>query len=168
MVDAKADRIIKLFSKGLDAHAVAREMGYETYTSISKYMRRKGYRWNPKKRNYEREEVIHVENGHDVPQRRPGNGELREEEDDMDGEAVQELFRNARRLLELLRSSDTTEQRLGIKVRQRGIPEVTKGFRMDAELDDRLKRFAARHGVLQKDIIRTALIEFLDSRGEEA
>lgn len=87
-------------------------------------------------------------------------------EEGADREAVRELLRRAPQLLRLLRSLDTPESRLGLRPRERARPEVTKGFRISVELDRRLEQFCSEHGVMQKDVLETALWEFLESRSD--
>jgi hypothetical protein len=177
--DPKAVQIIAMFAEGKNAAEVAKALGYSDHQSVNQYMRRRGYRWDPRLRNYVERDgsgerpggpgpvqgagTAVADCGGDGKKPAPGNT-LPLEEELCDEEAVRELLRRAPDLLRLLRSVETPASRLGIRPRERLRAEVTKGFRIAVELDRRLEQFCAEHGVMQKDVIETALWEFLESR----
>lgn len=181
MEDPKALEIIRLFSEGKNASEVAQTLGYGSHNSVNQYMRRRGYRWEPRLRNYRKADgekpaaaspglLQAVGTGTAVVDcggngKKPASGStLPLEEELCDQEAVRELLRRAPEILKLLRSVETPSSRLGIRPRERSRPEVTKGFRISVELDRRLEQFCAEHGVMQKDVLETALWEFIESR----
>lgn len=177
--DPKALEIIRMFAEGKNAAEVAKVLGYGSHNSVNQYMRRRGYQWDPRLRNYIKKDSGNGNRPAAAPgpvevmaSKSGGNGEkptrsgdcLAVLEEVEDREAVRELLRRAPDLLRLLRSVETPASRLGIRPRERSRPEVTKGFRIAVELDRRLEQFCAEHGVMQKDVIETALWEFLESR----
>lgn len=184
MEDPRALEIIRLFSEGRNGAEVAKILGYNSHNSVNQYMRRRGYLWDPRLRNYRKADgdggesatagpgflrgvgtgggVSKVGDGSGKPVRSGNSLPMVDEVEDQ--EAVRELLRRAPEILRLLRSVDTSASRLGIRPRQRSRPEVTKGFRISVELDRRLEQFCAEHGVMQKDVLETALWEFLESR----
>ena len=181
MEDPKALEIVRLFSEGKDASEVAKALGYGSHNSVNQYMRRRGFRWDPRMRNYRKADGDGekpaaaspglVQGGGTAMADCGGNGKrpvpgntLPLEEELCDQEAVRELLRRAPDLLRLLRSTEAPATRLGIRPRERSRAEVTKGFRISVELDRRLEQFCTEHGVMQKDVIESALWEFLESR----
>ena len=184
MEDPRALEIIRLFSEGRNGAEVAKILGYNSHNSVNQYMRRRGYLWDPRLRNYRKADgdgekptttgpglfraagtagaVSNVGDDRDNPARYGNSPPLAEEVEDQ--EAVRELLRRAPEILRLLRSVDTPASRLGIRPREKSRPEMTKSFRISVELDHRLERFCAEHGVMQKDVLETALWEFLESR----
>lgn len=177
--DPKALEIIRMFAEGKNAAEVAKALGYGDHQSVNQYMRRRGYRWDPRLRNYVKKDGSGERPGGPGPVQGAGNAvadcggngkkpgpdnTLPLEEELCDQEAIRELLRRAPDILRLLRSVETPASRLGIRPRERLRPEVTKGFRISVDLDRRLEQFCAEHGVMQKDVIETALWEFLESR----
>lgn len=161
MEDRMAQKIIRLFAEGKNAAQVARALGYSNHNSVGQYMRRRGYQWDPRLRNYVK---VGSDGEGQVGPASPDPGLLGVPEEFAGSEAVKELLQRAPDVLELLRCRPTPVTQLGIRSRQRSRPEVSKGFRISLELDRRLEQFCAEHGVTQKDVIETALWEFLESR----
>lgn len=166
-VDERVQQIVRMFSQGKNAAEVASALGYKDHDGVGQYMRRRGYRWDPRLRNYVREGGdfdCGEAGGCD-----PASGPVPEDlvpEGFRGSEAVKELLRRATDVLELLGRVPPRASRLGIRPRERSRPEVSKGFRISVDLDQRLEQFCSAHGVMQKDVVETALWEFLESRAD--
>lgn len=159
--DRVALRIIQLFAEGKNAAEVARVLGYTSHQSVGQYMRRRGYQWDPRLRNYVK---IGGDGGGQEEPGFPGPDLAGIPEGFANSEAVQELLRRAPDVLELLRHRVKPVTSLGLRLREKSKPYVCKSFCLSMDLDRRLKEFCAAHGIRQRDVIETAVWEFLESR----
>lgn len=166
-MDERAEAIVRMFAQGRSAKEVAKVLGYGNHESVGQYMRRRGYRWDPRLRNYTKDgQGAGCAEGSD-PLAEPLPEAVAEEAGSgPDSEAVKELLRRAPEVLALLGRVPPRAPKLGIRPRQRSRPEISKGFRISVELNQRLEQFCAEHGVMQKDVLETALWEFLESRAD--
>ncbi len=139
----KIQEAVELFKEGKDAREVARKLGYADTKGLSKLMRRYGYRWDPEKQNYVPDERS---------QGKPGLA------------AAAILEERAGEILALL---DWFEKSVGVKktvpnIRTFTGPTVAKGYSLPAELAGRLERFCRARAYKEKDVVVTAISEFLD------
>jgi len=138
----KIEAAIKMFDEGKDAREVAKNLGYKDATSLGRLMNGQGYKWDKRRRNY-----VSM-NGEDTS--------------GVDVAAI--LEERGRELLALLdwyaevKGSLPGEPR----IRRFAGPTVTKGFRLPIEVDERLNEYCRRTVTHQKDVLVTAILEFLD------
>ena len=144
-VSAKAEAAKELFSGGKNSREVAKELGYKDASGLSAMMRRQGYKWDSKVKNY----VYSGDNG-EVS----GNGAT---------DIVDVLNGKVEQLESMLDWFEKTRGAPGEpRMRRVSGPTVTKGFRLPVEVDERLNSFCNRLVLHQKDVLITALLEFLD------
>ncbi len=142
---AKVRRAVQLFDDGKDSRQVAEELGYKGASSLSAMMRGAGLRWDSKVRNYV------SENGNAVGN---GNG---------DTDIMALLKEKAPQLEAVLDWFDKTNGAAGEpRVMRMSGPTVTKSFRLPVEVDDRLNEFCREKVLHQKDVLVTAIVEYLD------
>ena len=143
---AKVEAAKRLFAKGRTSREVSKELGYRSPSGLSAMMRRHGYRWDSSAQNY----VYSGDGNGEVS----GNGTV---------DVMDLLSTRGEQLEALLQWFETASGSPG-EPRMRRVPgpTVTKGFRLPVEVDDQLREFCARNVLSQKDILTTALIEFLE------
>jgi hypothetical protein len=156
---SKALKIIARFSlPGADPMSIAREFGFSDNREMSSYMLARGYKWSMPHSNYisgkEPKGRYHKKNeGKNVYIGDAGHGEAGEYTDILDI-----LQKNRERILELLEGKNTAGT-----IPRYVVPGIarTKSFYMSDTLSELVAEFSRTKNISQKEIIETAIIEFL-------
>lgn len=162
---SKADVIISLFDQGeLNVKEIARQVGFETNKEMTKFMKNKGYLWDPIEGNY----VQGLTTGVMLePSANPTS-------QTSTNATITEVLQN---LIPLLQGNSSNHQ-VSITKEHLETDEpprlprytvsgqyTTKGMRMAIALDEMTRKFSAERYLSQREILEIALIEFFKKYG---
>lgn len=161
---SKVDLIISLFDQGdLNVKDIAKQLGFETNKELSKFMKSKGYLWDPIERNY----VVGLTSDVAIePSTTPTTSPS-------PNAAMNELLKN---LLPLLNGVNLNNQVLDKEqienYQSSNLPRytiagryTTKGMRMAIAMDDLIRKYCLDRNLSQREILEVALIEFFRKYG---
>ena len=188
MTDSKAEEVRHLLGQGLVLAVVAQKLGYDKATSLAQYMRRKGYWWNKKLRDYVLDgrddeeaaavdpepvvETLSVEKpiartntvGQPVVQTNTvGQPSATGRLPVLSSEA-EELLRRAGQVLALLDSGTGAMANSLSSPLLKGVM-VVKSLRLPLPLVEAMEQFAKQKRLTQREVFEAALVDLMDRRG---
>ena len=167
-IPTKAKLILSLLDKDFDVREVAERLDFDEHLQMARYMREHGFVWESEEENYVPEEngkdKLTVE-GTDIGDN--GNGDVNETEILKLGRYIplMSFLENHREKLErIVRdfSYSVPPKRYYIKGEAR-----TKTFYLSEQLSQLIKEYGRRTNISQREIVETALVEYLKRRSVE-
>lgn len=161
---SKAEVIISLFDQGeSNVKEIAKQVGFETNKELAKFMKGKGYEWDPVSRNYVESNNILL-TPDTISSQLPINSQ---------NPSLNEILQNIIPFLQGINNKPQSE----IVVQQnidepQKVPRykvvgqyTTKGMRMAIAIDELTRRFSSERNLSQREILEVALIEFFKKYG---
>ncbi|WPC42246.1 hypothetical protein [Clostridium sp. JS66] len=173
----KTEKIISLFSAGLEPLDIAKKVGMADHRSMAEYMKSKGYIWSHEKHNYillkgelPTEDSIHFKENIE----QCDYNEYSTEIENLPHDELQKLEtllpmleminKNKEKLAELLCTSLTsTLPRYSV-----GGITITKSLCMSHSLSQLVKEFSKEKNISQREIFEISIVEFLKKYGYES
>lgn len=161
---SKVDLIISLFDQGdLNVKDIAKQLGFETNKELSKFMKSKGYLWDPIERNY----VVGLTSDVAIePSTTPTTSPS-------PNAAMNDLLKNLLPLLSGVKFNNPVSDKEQIEYyHSSDLPRytvagryTTKGMRMAIAMDDLIRKYCLDRNLSQRELIEIALIEFFKKYG---
>ena len=165
---SKVDVIISLFDQGeLKVKDIAKQMGLENQLELAKFMKSKGYQWEPVAGNYVKSDISIIQ----TPQVDQMANSL------STNASLAEVLQNLMPILQNLNPQSQiqvkqeilTERRPSINMK---IPRynirgayTTKGMRMAIVLDELMRQYCKEKNLNQRELIEVAMVEFFMKYG---
>ena len=147
----KIAKILSLIGEGRDLNSIAKYFRMKDSNELADFMKRKGYIWDAEQNNYIKKNMVIAAD--------EGEEECYDRNEDID--IIKLLEANKDKVIELLAYKKQEEiPRYILKSEL-----ITKSFYISKDVDDLIKKFSHKEHILQKDIIHTAIIEYLQKYG---
>lgn len=185
---SKCEKIISMFSSGMEPMEVAKKMGMKDHKVMANYMSSKGYVWNSDKQNYvfqkgiksttEKEEDSETYlNFNEITNLCSSESNIDNKNSEISEDSFKTLFEKLQNLYPMLEMINKNKDKLVqiLAINKNTIPRyavggitITKSLCMSHTLAELVKDFSAEKNISQREIFEVSIIEFLQKYGYES